>query len=137
MGLKTNNCFMIESLTSLLADNEHLYSPFYGCLVPEGFFKTAYDLRFGFFGRTDPDLLIALLSPLNGKKIMWTIRVPLDIKEVKIKKSFIMKQYIVKLFFNEGNPCKIRFSKKLLIGDFINQNQNVTEFLYYLEQYIK
>lgn len=79
MGFKTDNNFMIESFNSLFVNDEYLYSPFYGCIIPNGFFKTAHDLEFGFFGRTDSDLLIGIFCPFNGREIKRTIKIPLNI----------------------------------------------------------
>lgn len=135
MGLKTDNDFMVSSLSSMLKNGEQLYDPFYGCLMETGFFKTVNSNRFGFFGRTNSDLLIAILSPLNGKRIDWVNRVPLDVRKIRIHKSLIPKQYIIKIVFNEGNPCKIRVSLKLLGSDFIDQEENARNFMAFLNQY--
>lgn len=133
MNLKTDRNFMLDVLKSILNENEIFYTPFYGCLMNNPFSLSNY---FGFFARTDSDLLIAILDPFNAKKIKWYTRVPLDIKKVKIHKSLIPKQYVIKMVFNQGKPCKIRMSKKLFCGDFIDQEQNVTSFLEYFTQYI-
>lgn len=137
MGLKTDNDFMLSSLRSSLKNGEQLHSPFYGCLLESGFLKTINSNKFGFFGRTDSNLLIAILNPLNGKKIQWFNRVPLDVRNVKIHKSLIPKQYVIKIVFNEGRPCKIRVSLKLFGGDFIDQENNVMDFITFLSKYAK
>lgn len=125
---------MINELTSMLSEDESLEAPIYGCLMQGRLCPRNY---FGFFAITDNNLLIAILNPLNGKKIDWYNKVPLDIKKVNIKKSIIPKQYVAKIFFKEGNPCKIRMSKALLCGDFVDQKINVEIFLNNLSKYAK
>lgn len=135
MGLKTNHDFMLSSLTSMLKKGEQLYTPCYGCLMAEGLFKKTFVNEFGYFGRTNSHLLIAILSPL-GNRVKWMNRVPLDIKKVKIHKSFIPKQYVIKIIFHEGRPCKIRLSLKLFGGGFVDQEYNVLNFITFLTEYI-
>ena len=65
----------------------------------------------GYWGLTDQNLLGAILT-FSGKEVSYTIKMPLDIKKVKIRKSFFPKQYIVKIKFTEGNPCKLRVPLK-------------------------
>lgn len=116
----------------MLTGEEVLYSPIFGCLQQGGLSPYNY---FGFFGLTDKELLIALLNPLNGKRIDWYNRVPLDIKAVNIHRAILPKQYVVKIKFNGGNPCKIRMSQWLLSGGFVEQEQNVTTFIERLKLY--
>lgn len=125
---------MTSTLVSILKQDETLLEPFYGCLMQRGLSLVNY---FGFFGRTNSHLLIAILNPFNAKKIDWFTRIPLDIKRVKIHKSLFSKQYIIKIVFNKGNPCKIRVSKKVFGGDFVHQEQNVSSFIEFLTQYTK
>lgn len=137
MGLKIDNDFMLSSLESMLKKGEQLYNPFYGCLINGGFFRARNSYKYGFFGRTDSDLLIAIISPLNVKRIEWFNRVPLDVRKVRIHKSFIPNQYVIKIIFNEGNPCKIRISLKLFGGGYVHQKDNVTSFIAFLDEYMK
>lgn len=129
MNLKTDRTFMMSALTSMLNEGEAIYTPFYGCLMQRGFLSHNY---FGFFGRTQNCLVMAILNPFDGKRIDWVNRIPLDIDRVKIHKSLIPYQYVVKIQFAVGKPCKIRMSKKLLCGDFNEQEQNVSGFLEFL-----
>lgn len=76
---------MMKSLTDLLEEEEILKYPIYATLMQRG------KHWFGYFGLTDEYLLIALLEG-SSQIISWTSRVPLDIKEVKVKKSFIPAQ---------------------------------------------
>ena len=48
----------------------------------------------------------------SGTEVSYTIKVPLEIKKVKIRKSLFPKQYIVKIKFFEGAPCKLRVPLK-------------------------
>lgn len=76
-----------------------------------------------------------LYSPFNGKNIEWFNRVPLDIEKVKIHKSFIPNQYVMKIVFNEGKPIKIRISLKVFGGKFIHQKDNALNFIEFLTKY--
>lgn len=116
---------MMKSLTNLLEEEEILKYPIYATLMQRG------KHWFGYFGLTDRYLLIALLEG-SSQIISWTSRVPLDIKEVKVKKSFIPAQYKVRVEFNEGDPCNIRVSKKVVGFDM--QEENLDGFITYLEQ---
>ena len=108
---------MFSSLSQLLETGEVLRYPLYGTLIQKG------GRFFGYFGLTDTHLLIALL---NGSK-NWVSRIPLDIKDVKVKKSLFPLQRIVKINFNTGNPCIIRFSSKVYGID--TQKENLEHFI--------
>lgn len=132
MKLIASNEFMIQSLSSLLNDEETLQTPFYATIEKIG--KQRHNW-FCFFGTTESALLIAILNTIDASKIDWTTRVPLDIKKVKIKKSLIPYQIIIRIKFNEGNGIRIRASKKLLMGNFSNQDQNLNDFIKRLASY--
>lgn len=85
LGLKTDRRFMTDALTALLEEGETLYSPVYGCLMERELFRAAN--HFGFFGRTDTHLLIAILNPFNGKRIDWTARVPLSVRKATLRRG--------------------------------------------------
>lgn len=121
--------FMVQSLTRLLKNNETLQYPFYGAIEQIGKQKQPF---FFFFGLTGNDLLVAILNPFDAGKIDWTSRVPLDMRGCVIKKSMIPKLYKVHIIFNEGNDLKLRVSKKLLVKDFYNQEENVDAFFNYI-----
>lgn len=118
---------MMKSLTDLLEEGEILQYPIYATLMQKG------KHWFGYFGVTDEYLLIALLEG-SSQTISWTSRIPLDIKAVNVKKSLIPAQYKVKIEFNEGDPCNIRVSKKVV--GFDTQEENVTGFITYLEKLV-
>ncbi len=111
---------MIKSLTDLLEEGETLMHPIYGVLHTEA---TPY---YGFFGFTDTHLLIALVS---GKKITHTKRVPLDIKSINVKQSFLGESSI-EINFRRGSPCKISAFKKVATIDV--QKENLPLFLEFL-----
>jgi hypothetical protein len=127
----------MEALTSMLEENEQLYNSFYGTLTTVGFYRTVADYKYGFFGRTDSHILIAILNILDGKEVEWATKIPMDIKKVKICKSILPKYHTIKIYFNDHKPIAIKMWEKLLIGDFVNQQKNVTEFLNYFKQYTK
>ena len=114
---------MIEALTDLLEDDETLMHPIYG-LFHQG--NTQY---YGYFGFTEHHLLIALISG-TGKQVTYTTRVPLDIKSIKVKQTAIFKQYVIDIAFNEGAPCRITASPKVLTID--TQKENLPSFLAHL-----
>ena len=116
---------MMKSLVDLLEDGEKLQYPIYATLMQ----KSKH--WFGYFGLTDKYLLVALLEG-SSQIISWTSRIPLDLKTVNIKKSLIPAQYKIKMEFNEGNPCNIRVSKKVV--GFDTQEENVDGFIKYFEQ---
>ena len=114
---------MFEALTDLLEDDETLMHPIYG-LLNQG--NTQY---YGYFGFTEHYLLIALVSG-TGKHITYTTRVPLDIKSIRVKQTAIFKQFVIDITFNEGAPCRITASPKVLTID--TQKENLPSFLEHL-----
>lgn len=115
-------------MTLTLEDGEKLQYPIYATLMQ----KSKH--WFGYFGLTDKYLLGVLLEG-SSQIISWTSRIPLDLKEVKIKKSLIPAQYKIKIEFNEGSPCNIRVSKKVVGFDM--QEENVNGFIENLKNRIK
>ena len=63
----------------------------------------------------------------SSKIVNWTTRVPLDIKDVKVKKRLIPSQYKISIEFNEGAPCNMGASKK--VYGIESQEVNLTEFI--------
>ena len=113
---------MIKSLTDLLEDGETLMHPIYG-ILNQG------NIQFyGYFGFTQTHLLIALVA---GKQITYTIRIPLDIKSIRIKQTAVFKQFVIDIAFNDGAPCSITASQKVLMID--SQKNNLSQFLNYLK----
>ena len=96
---------MTSSLTNLLDRDENLNCSFFAILLQGTNFYS------GYWGLSDQNLLGAILT-FSGKEVSYTIKVPLEIKKVKIRKSFFPGQYIVKIKFKEGNPCKLRVPLK-------------------------
>ena len=116
---------MLQSLGAMLQPGETLMHPIYGILQEGG---TQY---FSFFGLTEKFLLIAVLS-MDGTSVAHTIRVPLDVKSVKVKTTAIMRQKVIDITFTEGEPCHIIAAPRVLIID--SQKENLPRFLEYLAQ---
>ena len=117
---------MIESLSSMLQDNETLMYPIFG-YVKEGGFQ-----QFAYFGFTETHFLIAYLL---GEQITDTVRIPLDIKSVQIKKSKILKENIINILFNKKRSYTISaFSKVLKIK---SQERNLPLFLEFVKNNAK
>lgn len=116
---------MLQSLSELLEPGEILKYPVYGVLLQ----KRAQ--WFGFFGLTETHLLVALLLG-SSKQIAWTSRVPLEIKEVTRKKCLFPKQFILHIKFHRGNPCKLRFSEKVV--GIESQQENLNAFVAFLQE---
>lgn len=113
---------MIQALSDMLQNGEKLMHPIYGLLVQGG------RQYYGYFGFTEKFLLIALIS---GKTVTDTIRVPLDINSVKIKKNVFLNEHVIDISFNEGAPCRITAFPKVLTID--SQKENLPQFLSYLK----
>jgi hypothetical protein len=111
---------MMQSLSELLEDDEILKYPLYGVLQQKN------KRWFSFWGLTDKYLLGALLYG-GSKKITWTIRVPLEIKSVQVKKSIVPFQYKIHIEFQEGSPFNMRVSKKVV--GFKQQEINLSNFI--------
>ncbi len=111
---------MTESLSALLEDGEKLLYPVYGTI------KQKNGHWFGFLGLTEHYLLIALLEG-RSKRIGWTIRVPLDIKKVTIKKGIFSLFYNIKVEFLEGDAGNFLISKKVL--GIEGQEKNLKGFI--------
>lgn len=114
---------MVKTLTDLLEAGETLMHPIYG-ILNQGNMQ-----YYGYFGFTEKYLLIALLS---GKQVTYTTRIPLDIKSVSIKKTLIFRQYVIDISFNEGTPCRITASPKVLT--IAAQKENLPKFLEFLSE---
>ena len=108
---------MINSLTDMLEEGETLTHPIYGVL------NTASAPYYAFFGLTETHLLIALVT---GKKITFTKRIPLDIRSVNVKQTFL-GEYNIEINFKHGSPCKISAFKKVATIDV--QKENLPLFL--------
>ena len=113
---------MFQALTDMLENGETLMHPIYGLLVQGG------RQYYGYFGFTEKVLLIALVS---GKTVTDTIRVPLDINAVKVKKNIFLNEHVIDISFNEGAPCRITAFPKVLAID--SQKENLPKFLSYLK----
>ena len=115
---------MMQSLSELLEDDEILKYPIYGTLQH----KNRH--WFGFWGLTDHYLLSVLLVG-SSKKIGWTSRIPLDTKEVRVKKSLFPLQYKIHIEFQEGSTCDLRVSKKAV--GIEQQETNLSNFIKYIQ----
>ena len=128
------NEYMINALTSLLEKQETLKAPFYGTITKIGG-KYQNPPLYSYLGRTNTDLLIAVINPYHTEKIEWSTRIPLDIKQAIIKKSLLPNQYVITLLFQEGNGCTIRISTKIIGGKLVDQEENVLNFLNFLNRF--
>lgn len=113
---------MLQALTGMLAKGEALMHPICGLLMQGG------EQRHAYFGLTKKYLLIALLS---GTTVTHTIRVPLDIRSVKIKEKIFLHEHIIDINFNEGAPCRISASPISTLIDC--QRENLAQFLVFLK----
>ncbi len=113
---------MMQALTDMLKEGETLKHPIYGIL------QDGTEQFYAYFGFAGNDLLIAILV---GKSVADTIRVPLDIRSLKIKQGLILKQYTIDISFNEGSPCRITASPRVMTID--TQKDNLPLFLEYLK----
>lgn len=118
---------MNRTFKAMLEEGETLRCPFYGTLDQKP------RPVFAFFALTDTHLLVATLTE-DQRKAAYTSRVPLDVKKVRVKKSLIPSQYSVRIEFNQGEPCKIRLSKKVYGTELPDQEQNVTAFMEELQR---
>ncbi len=122
----SNQELMLQSLSNLLENDETLKFPIYGTLLQKR------KNWFGFFGLTDDYLLVALLDDYS-KTIRWTTRIPLDIKQVNMKKCIVPKQYKIYIEFNEGDRCIIRVSEK--VYGIKSQEANLPEFIKSIQKF--
>ena len=57
-------------------------------------------------------------------------RIPLsDIKEAKVKKSFLLPSWKASITTKDGNVIKFTMSKKLMFNNFNDQDKNVSAFI--------
>lgn len=115
---------MTQALTDMLENGETLMHPIYGVLLQGA------DQYYGYFGFTEKFLLVALLSPF-GQTVTDMIRVPLDIRSVKITEKSFLNQRQIDINFNEGSPCRILVSPKVLGID--SQKDNFPQFISHLK----
>ncbi len=113
----------------LLEEGEELLCSFHGILIQKHWNP------FCFFALTDTCLLICSLPDSNKERHCF-YRIPLDIKNVEIKKCFFPGQYIINIEFNNNDLYCIRASKKLFSDNFDFQEKNLTEFLDYMSSYV-
>ena len=115
--------FMMHSLSELLEPGESLMYPVYGVI------NQGNQQLFGFLGLTDTHLLVAIMSA-SGKKIVQSNRISLEISSVKIKQTWIFRQYVLDIKFTNGMSCKFTFSPRVLMID--TQKDNLPLFLNYV-----
>ena len=112
---------MLKSLSDMLEDGESLLCSIYGTLYQ----KSRHD--FGYFGLTEPSLLIVLLLG-DSRKIGYSGRVPLSrIRKVRVKNSLIPLQRRIFIDLDHGETVKIRVSGK--VYGFKTQAENLDAFL--------
>jgi len=116
---------MIKSLSALLEEGEVLHTPIFAVAEKIGQKKLRAPC---FVGLTESVLLVALLN-VSATQIEWTTRVPLEMEALEVKRSLLLKQFIIKIMFSEGEEVQIRVSRKVLLGDFGNQEANLAGFV--------
>ena len=104
-GTMANDQHMIDTLSDMLQDGETLMCPIFGYVKISSFSQFAY------FGFTETHFLIAYLS---GMQVTDTIRIPLDITSVQIKKSKLFKEHIIDIIFENGKEYTICAYPKVL-----------------------
>lgn len=118
---------MIPALSSLLAKDESLKAPIYGTLLQKR------DYTFGYLALTERALLLSLLhgdtTMLKGsRRITFS-----SISDVKIKRSLIPFQYILRIYTIEEEMIKLRLSR--LVYGFPTQKENLDIFLSAISHY--
>lgn len=108
---------MIDTLSDMLQEGENLMYPLFGTV----------NQLFAYFAFTETHFLIAYLS---GEQIIDTARVPLNVKSVQIRKSKILKEYIIDILFDSNLSLKISAFPKVL--KIKSQESNFPLFLEYL-----
>ncbi len=117
---------MIEALSDMLQDGETLMHPIFGYIKIGGFQQFAY------FGFTETHFLIAYLS---GERVANTVRIPLSINSIKIKRSKLFKEYTINILFEKGKEYTIcAFPKVLKVK---SQEENFPLFLELLKSKAK
>lgn len=120
----TFNELMGQSLSALLEKGEVLQYPIYGVFLQKNI------TSFGYFGIAGEHILVALLKG-DSKEISWTSRIPLDIKEVVVKKTFIPSGYNIHIDFHAGEPMEIKVSKK--VHGIDAQEKNLEGFVNFIQ----
>lgn len=126
---------MRMSLSTLLNDKECLELAFYGTLHT-GVFLRPHEY-YCFFGLTQNDLLVANYSPLFRKN-GFTIRIPLYINQVKIKKGLMSNKYYLNFRLNNTEQHlfdKFKIIVKINHPKISTQKENVELFFAYIEKH--
>ena len=79
---------------------------------------------------TEHHLLIVLLGE-NGQAVQWSTRIPLEMRNVTVKKGLLPLQYHIRMEFCEGEAGHIVASKKVL--GLEDQGKNLKGFLEFLQ----
>ena len=125
-GIMASDKHMTETLSNMLQNAETLMHPIFGYVKNGGFQQFAY------FGFTQTHFLIAYLS---GERITGTVRIPLDITLVKIKKSKILKEYTINILFGNKRDYTISVFPEVL--KVKSQKENFPLFLELLKNSAK
>ena len=119
---------MVPALSALLEKGESLKAPVYGTLLQ----KRNY--TFGYLGLTENALLVSLLQG-DSQKRKGDSRIPFrNIWRIKVRKSLIPLQYILRIYLTDGDMIKFRISKK--VYGFAAQGENLDLFLDKIKIYI-
>ena len=113
---------MIKALSDMLQENETLMHPIFG------YFKIGGLAQFAYFGFTETHFLIAYLS---GEQVTDTVRIPLSINSIKIKRSKLFKEYTINILFEKGGAYTICACPKVL--KVRSQEENFPLFLMMLK----
>ena len=127
---------MIEILSRFLIEGEQLSYPIECNISIIG--KKSMKAE-AFVGLTEKDLLVSI-SFFDIQKQYKIVRFPFNnIENVSVKKSLILKCYIVTITFDEkikDNIIVIKMSEKVK-GDFKNQSENIRGILDRISKYSK
>lgn len=123
MSTNANKEAMISSLSAMLKEDETLYAPVFGFLALD-----SSKMCKGYLGLTEEYLLfVALDEEGNNIPEAFTRTSLHDMQSVKVKKSFITKQYTIKIQFSK-DTCKFLISENEKSFSFENQAENAALF---------
>lgn len=124
---------MIGSLSALLKNNEYLQISFYGSLHTGSLSRPKEYICF--FGLVGNDLLVVSYSPAS-RNDGFSVRVPLHIKQVEIKKAVLREKYRISFWLDQAQWPFERFHiiAKRRHPQIASQEESVSAFLSYIEK---
>ena len=118
--------FALKSFERLLLEDENLNCSFFGSANKENFQKN------GYFALTETHFLAVFVS---GTRVIDTVRIPLKIESVKIKKSKLFGKYTISIVFKNGASYTISVCEKVF--GFKEQKENLSKFIEYIRSVSK